>query len=111
MSSRDGLVPARLTGTALMSAGGAGLAPARLNRRTAMALDQLEQRSLVAEAIVASRARLIHTAARASMHASASIHSEAVLLAQVSPAAADALARIASATTAGLTQLVLDASQ
>jgi len=75
------------------------------------ALAALEQQSLVAEASVSARARLIGRAAQASMRTSAAIHAEAMLLAQVSPAAADALAQIASASTAGLTNLVIDASQ
>jgi len=83
----------------------------RVSRQTAQALAQLEQQSLVAEAAVTARAHLIGTATHASLRTSAAIHAEAVLLAQVSPAAADALARIASASTAGLTNIVIDASQ
>ena len=45
------------------------------------------------------------------MRTSAAIHAEAVLLAQVAPAAADALSKIASASTLGLTNIVLDASE
>jgi len=64
----------------------------------------------VAETAVTARARLVGQATQASMRTSAAIWVEAELLAQVSPAAADALGRIASASTAGLTNIVLDAS-
>ena len=104
-------LPARLTGTALASAGSAGLTPTRLGRRTEMALDRLESQSIVAEACVAARARLIGQATHASMRTSASIHAEAVLLAQIAPAAADALSKIVAASTLGLTNIVLDASE
>jgi hypothetical protein len=111
MSPRDGLLPAGLTGSALASAGQTAPTSTRLARRTALALDQLEQRSIVAEAAVTARAHLIGQATHASMRTSAAIHAEAVMLAQVAPAAADALAKIASASTAGLTRIVLDASE
>ena len=111
MSPRDALLPAGLTGSALASAGQTALTPSRMNRRTALALDQLEQRSIVAEAAVTARAHLIGQATHASMRTSAAIHAEAVMLAQIAPAAADALAKIASASTAGLTRIVIDASE
>src|SRR4051812_11191599 len=101
MSPRDALLPAGLTGSALASAGQTALTPSRMSRRTALALDQLEQRSIVAEAAVTARAHLIGQATHASMRTSAAIHAEAVMLAQIAPAAADALAKIASASTAG----------
>ena len=110
MSPRDALLPAGLTGSALASAGQNALT-SRLSRRTALALDQLEQRSIVAEAAVTARAHLIGQATHASMRTSAAIHAEAVMLAQIAPAAADALAKIASASTAGLTRIVIDASE
>ena len=110
MSTRDGMLPARLTGYALGSAGSA-VAPSRMNRRTALALDQLEQRSIVAEAAVTARAHLIGQATHASMRTSAAIHAEAIMLAQMAPAAADALAKIAGASTAGLARIVIDASE
>jgi len=111
MNARDSLLPTRLTGSALASAGAGGLTPNRTSRRTMLALDQIEQRSIVAEAAVTARARLIGQATHASMRTSAAIHSEAVLLAELAPAAADALAQIAAASTAGLTRIVLDASE
>ena len=111
MTGTDNLLPARLTGAALASAGSGASAPSRISRQTVRALAALEQQSMVAEAAVGARARLIGQATQASMRTSAAIHAEAVLLAQISPAAADALARIASASTAGLTNIVLDASQ
>ena len=103
-------LPTRLTGTAQASTGGAALTPNRVSRQTVRALAQLEQQSLVAESAVAARARLVGHATQASLRTSAAIWAEAELLAQVSPAAADALGRIASASTAGLTNIVLDAS-
>lgn len=111
MSPRDGTLPVRLTGSALASAGGAAPTPPRIARQTALALAQIEQRSLVAEAAVTARARLIGQATHASLRTSAAIHTEAVLLAQLAPAAADALARIAAASTLGLTNIVMDASE
>jgi len=110
MNGRDGALPARLTGAALASAGNGGLTATRVARRTLVALDQLEQRSMVAEAAVTARARLIGQASRASLRTSAAVWAEAELLAAVSPSAADALGKIANASTAGLTRIVLDAS-
>ena len=104
-------LPTRLTGTALASAGGGALTTSRVARQTAMALARIEQRSLVAEAAVTARAHLIGQATHASMRTSASIHAEAALLAQLAPAATDALSRIATASTLGLTNIVLDASE
>ena len=109
MSARDGLLPVRLTGAALAPAGGGALTQTRLTRQTALALAQIEHRSIVAEAAVT--ARLIGQATHASMRTSAAIHSEAVLLAQLAPAAADALAQIAASSMAGLNRIVLDASE
>lgn len=103
-------LPARLTGSALASAGGAR-STGRVARRTEQALANLEHESIVAEACVASRARLIGQATHASMKTSAAIHAEAVLLAQVAPAAADALSKIAAASTIGLVNIVVDASE
>lgn len=103
-------LPARLTGSALASAGGAR-GSSRVARRTEQALANLEHESRLAEACVTSRARLIGQATHASMRTSASIHGEAVLLAQVAPAAADALSKIAAASTLGLVNIVLDASE
>ena len=65
MSRRDGLLPTRLTGSALASANPAAV-PSRVSRRTEIALDRLESQSIVAEACVASRARLIGQATHAS---------------------------------------------
>lgn len=107
----NNILPAALTGSALASAGQTAMTPSRLTRRTALALDQLEQRSIVAEAAVTARAHLIGQATHASMRTAAAIHVEAVMLAQIAPAAADALAKIASASTAGLTRIVIDASE
>lgn len=104
-------LPVRLTGSALASAGGGALMSTRVARQTALALAQIEQRSIVADAAVTARAGLIGRATHVSMRTSAAIHSEAVLLAQLAPAAADALAQIAAASTAGLTRIVLDASE
>ena len=110
MSNSDSLVPARLTGAALASAGSSALTPSRVNRQTVRALAALEQQSLVAEASVSARAHLIGHATHASLRTSAAIWAEAELLAAMSPAAADALGRIANASTVGLTNIVLDAS-
>ena len=104
-------LPARLTGTALAEAGSGSLSPGRLNRQTARTLAAIEQQSLIAEAAVAARARLISHATRASLRASAGLWAEAELLAAMSPAAARALGQIAEASTVGLTNVVLDASE
>jgi hypothetical protein len=104
-------LPVRLTGSALAAAGGGGaLTPARVSRQTGRALASLEQQSLVAEAAVTCRAHLIGQATRASLRTSAAIWAEAELLAQLTPSAGQALHQIASASTLGLTNIVLDAS-
>ena len=108
MSAQVDLLPARLAGSALVSSGQTTPRPARDARRTLVALGQ---RSIVAEAAVRARAQLIGHATQTSLRTSAAIHAEATALAQATPAAAHALATIASASTAGLTRLVLDASE
>jgi hypothetical protein len=102
------LLPARLTGSALVSPGRTAPRPMRETRRT---LSVLGQRSIVAEAAVRARAHLIGQATQTSLRTSAAIHAEATALAHATPAAAQALATIASASTAGLTRIVLDASE
>ncbi len=110
MSPSTSSLPARLTGSALASAGGGGLTRSRVSRDTVRALVQLEQQSIIAEASVSARAHLIGHATHASLRTSAAIWAEAELLAAMSPAAVDALGRIANASTVGLTNIVLDAS-
>jgi hypothetical protein len=105
-------LPVRLTGRALGSVGGLGPGTSdRVARQTGRALTRLEQQSVVAEAVVHARARLIETATRAAMQSSAAIWSEAELLAVVAPSATPALQQIANASTVGLLNVVLDASR
>ncbi len=105
-------LPTRLTGRALSSAGGLGLGTReRLARQTDRARERLDQQAAVAEAVVQARARLIETASRASLQSAAVIWSEAEILAAVAPSAGPALQQIANASTAGLTNVVMDASR
>lgn len=105
-------LPARLTGRALGSVGGLGPRTSdRVARQTDRALTRLDQQSVVAEAVVHARARLIEAATRAAMQSSATIWSEAELLAVIAPSATPALQQIANASTVGLMNVVLDASR
>ena len=105
-------LPGRLTGRALGSVGGLGPRTSdRVARQTDRALNRLDQRAAVAEAVVHARARLIESATRAAMQSSATIWAEAELLAVVAPSATPALQQIANASTVGLMNVVLDASR
>ena len=112
MSPNGSMLPARLTGRALSSVGGLGPSSRdRVARQTDRALTRLEQQSVVAEAVVHARARLIESATRAAMQSSAAIWSEAELLAVIAPSATPALQQIANASTVGLMNVVIDASR
>lgn len=111
MNPRSDTLRTRQAGSALASAGDSAFAPARVPRQTAQALTQLRAALAVAEAAVTARARLIAQASRASLRTSSAIWGEAEMLAAVSPHAAEALSRIANASTVGLTNSVLDASE
>ena len=105
-------LPVRLSGRALASTGGYGPSTSvRVARQTERALNRLDQQSVVAQEVVHARARLIETATRAALQSSASIWSEAELLAMVAPSAIQALQQIANASTIGLVNVVLDASR
>jgi hypothetical protein len=105
-------LPVRLTGRALASTGAYGPSTSlRVARQTERALNRLDQQSVVAQEVVYARARLIETATRAALQSSASIWSEAELLAIVAPSATQALQQIANASTIGLVNVVFDASR
>lgn len=105
----SGNLPTRLTGNALASA--AGTRSGRVARRTEHALNQLQHQADVSEAAVQARARLIGQANSAAMRTAAAVHLEGQMLAELSPAAARALEAIAMASTVGLTNIVIDASE
>lgn len=106
-------LPTKLMGSALSSAAPVQptRASTRVQRRTQRQLAELEGQQVVAEAAVTARAHLIGTATSAAMQTGAAIHHEGVLLAQMSPAAAQALEHLAAASTAGLARIILDASE